>query len=233
MADKRVRRDISTVVSILPVKIHEKKPGLIPGEFKLDAVTKEGDFTLLLIERCSHAVYLDDARPRLIVPDPSEVVAQSIVDDYKRSIHGYVPDFAEPGIDWVQGDFPNTKEGKDLFAATNAAFLKDMHEKQNRWFQTLIDMADDDWLRYHRHSFITGIQRTAALRLGVVGKEWLTEQQIQEAASKCRWCFQMIHPEAVICGSCQGVQDESRYAEYVRLKNLGASGLVGSAQTTK
>lgn len=223
MAERKRQRDVSTVVSILPLDICERKPGLIPGEFRLPAVKRAGDLELLVVERCIHAVYLDEARPRLIVPDPSDSVAASIVNDFKGAMHGhgYVPDLAEPGIDWVPGEYPNTPEGKQLFVSVNNALLKDMTEKQNRWFEALVNFADDDWMRYHRHSFITKIQRHAALSLGLTSKEWLTEQAVQEAASKCRWCFTMIHPEAVVCGSCGGVQDERRYAEFIRLKSMG------------
>src|SRR5215831_12218667 len=111
MSETQIRKDVSTVVSIFPANIEEVKPGLIPGYFKIPAVEKEGDFNLLTVERCVHAVYLDEARPRLIVPDPSDIVARSIVQDFKTSIHGYVTGIAEPGLSWVYGEYGSGEDG--------------------------------------------------------------------------------------------------------------------------
>lgn len=210
MATERARpRDVSTVVSILPYQLEERKPGLIPGVFRFPKVEK-GDFFLLSVERCVHPVYLDEARPRLIVPDPSDMVAMSIVNDHKASVHGYVPDVAEPGIAWVYGEWGNTEEGKKRFKAEQAALLTDMVRKQEAWFNTVIQLADDDWSRYHRHSFITPIQKHAALYFGLA-KDWLIEQDIKEAMSRCKFCFQMIDPRATICAHCHGDQSKDQY----------------------
>lgn len=220
MAIKRpVPRDVSTVVSILPFACTERKPGLRPSEFRFPAVA-DGDIFLLLVERCSHAVYLDEARPTLVVPDPSDQVAEAIVNDLKQSIHGFVQDVAEPGVSWVYGEFPNTPEGKSLFVAQHRALLIEMREKQLEWFTTIVRMADDDWGRYRRHSFITPTQRQAAIVLGLK-KEWLLEQEIEEALSKCKFCFQMVHPDAIICAHCHGILDQQRYAREFKEAALG------------
>jgi len=204
-------RDVSTVVSILPFSINESKPGLIPGEFKMDKV-KAGDFQLLVIERCQHAVYLDESRPRLIVPDPSDTVAASIVNDFKYSNHGFVSGVAEPGLSWVYGEFPNTPEGKALFKAQHAAVLLEMERLQMKWFETLVFAADDDWAKYRRHSLITPTQRYAAMSMGLTSKEWLIEQEIKEAQSRCKFCFTMVDPRAVVCAGCHGDLTKEKYS---------------------
>jgi len=132
------------------------------------------------------------------------------VRDHKTSIHGYVNGVAEPGIEWVEGEFPNTTEGKKVLAAQHHALLKGMHDKQLKWFEMLVQFADDDWSRFKMHKFITSLQRTAASTLGLE-REWMTANEVQMAASKCKFCFQMVHPEAIVCGSCHGVLDMKAY----------------------
>lgn len=207
----RRTRDVSTVISIVPIAIREPKPGLTPGEFKIPAV-KNGDMFLLTVERCSHPVYLDEARPVLVVPDPSADVANSIVNDYKTSMFGFVPGVAEPGLEWVEGEIPNTPEGKALFSAQYSSLLKDMVTKQHAWFEGLVAHAEDDWARFRQHHFITKLQRDAAMALGLTGKEWMLQEQVEAAMSRCKFCFQMVDPRAIICAHCRGVLDEKRYA---------------------
>lgn len=203
-------KDVSTVVSILPFAVNEKKPGLQPGIFQMPAV-KDGAFELLIVERCNHPVYLDEARPRLNVPDPSDIVAQSIVSDLKVSLPGYNSGIAEPGIGWVPGEFTMDEKGQALFKATHSALLKDMQKLQRVWFESLVRTADDDWSRYHRHTFITSVQRHAAMVLGLKNKDWMLEQEIVAAMSKCKFCFSQVDPQAIICPTCHGVLNQVEY----------------------
>ena len=202
--------NISTVVSILPYPLWEKKPGLVPGDFRIP-YTAPGDFTLFNVERCQHSVYLDENRPRLIVPDPSDLVARSIVEDHKVAMVCYEGGIAEPGLAWVWGEYLNDEDGKAAFAYAHRDVLEIMGVKQVEWYKRLLLMADDDWARYKRHKFITGLQRTAAEVLGQTNREWMMEHKIEEALSKCKFCFAQVHPMACICPSCHGIIDEARY----------------------
>lgn len=198
--------DVSTVVSILPYPLWEKKPGLNPGDFRIPAAP-EGRFSLLTVERCTHPVYIDENRPRLIVPDPSDAVAQSICIDHKSAVIGFENEIAEPGLDWVSGEFEDLK----VFAAQHADILREMDRKQTQWFRALLSIADDDWARYRQHKFITELQRTAATRLGQTNRDWLLTYRIEQSLSKCRFCYQQIHPLAIICPSCHGILDQEKY----------------------
>lgn len=202
--------DISTVVSILPYPLWEKKPGLVPGDFRIP-YTPNGDFTLFNVERCQHSVYLDENRPRLVVPDPSDLVARSIVEDHKVAMICYEHGAAEPGLGWVWGEYLNDLNGKRAFAATHSDLLKSLVELQTEWYKRLLLMADDDWARYRQHKFITNLQRTAATVLGQTDREWMLQHKIDEALSKCKFCFAQVHPQACICPSCHGIIDEARY----------------------
>lgn len=227
----RARRDVATVISILPYPIDERKPGLVPGLFNMPPAEK-GDMQLLIVERCMHAVYLDETRPRLIVPDPSDMVAESIVLDHKRSIMGYVPNVAEPGIEWVAGEFQNNVDGKRQLVGQHAALVKDMINKQNKWFETLVQFADDDWSKYKQHKFITKLQRDAAMTLGL-DREWLLQKEVEASLSKCRFCFSMVHPDAIVCATCHGVLNQKVYAEqFIRAGQAPPQATTGQAPKT-
>ena len=202
--------DVSTVVSILPYPLLETKPGLIPERWKLGAA-EPGDFRLMPVQRCIHHVYIDDTRPRLTVPDPSDVVAQSIVIDHKTAMYGYVHGEAEPGIGWVQGEYVDDKNGKAAFLSQHSDLLDALQEMQKAWFKNLVRLADDDWARYKQHKFITDLERTAATMLGLTNREWLIDVKVEEALSVCKFCFARVHPAACICMSCKGVLDVERY----------------------
>ena len=211
MSSSPVRsNDISTVISILPYPLHEQKPGLVPGIFVIP-YTEPGEFTLFNVERCQHSVYLDENRPRLIVPDPSDLVARSIVEDHKIAMICYEGGVAEPGLGWVWGEYLNDSDGKKAFTLAHAPLLQRMGELQIEWYKRLLAMADDDWARYKQHKFVTGLQRTAAMVLGQTNREWLLDHKIEEALSKCKMCFASVHPEACICPVCHGILDLERY----------------------
>jgi len=202
--------DVCTVVSLLPYPLCEEKPGLVPGTFKIP-YTEPGDFTLFNVERCTHAVYLDSNRPRLIVTDPSDLVAKSIAYDHKIAMICYEAGIAEPGISWVWGEYQNDADGKSAFILQHNLLLKQLNELQTEWYTRLLRMADDDWATYRKHKFITQLQRVAARVLGQVDREWMLEHRIEEALSKCKFCFSQVHPEACICYSCHGILDQERY----------------------
>lgn len=195
---------------MLPYPLWERKPGLVPGDFKIP-YTEPGDFTLFNVERAQHSVYLDENRPRLIVPDPSDLVARSIVDDHKTAMICYEHGIAEPGLAWVWGEYLNDVGGKQGFAIAHGSLLKEMIALQTEWYKRLLLMADDDWAQYHKHKFITNLQRTAASVLGQTNREWMVEHLIEEALSKCKLCFSQVHPEACICPVCHGILDQERY----------------------
>ena len=193
--------DVSTVVSILPIAITETKPGLIPGMFSFPAV-EENDFFLLPITRCHHPVYLDESRPSLLVPDPSDEVANSIVEDYKQSSLLFESGVTEPGLAWVHNGYENIEIDKERFKIDHKDVLISIYSLQINWFEALVKIADDSWSEEHQHNHISDLSRLAAVRLGLKEKEWLVREQVEKAQSKCSFCFTIVHPEAIVCSSC-------------------------------
>lgn len=201
-------QDVSTVVSILPVKIDEHKPGLIPGQYILAGVKDPlKDWNTLHVARAQFPVYLDENRPALIVPAPSDVVAESICRDYKVGIGLIEHGVAEPGLFWARGlikhsDVPVVLE-KELARA---------RALQVEWFKRQIAEADDDWGRYHTRKSISTLQKIAATTLKLE-REWNIDIEVREnlLLKTCKFCMADLNPEAIVCRYCQGILDTVRY----------------------
>jgi hypothetical protein len=209
--------DYSTVVSILPVRLSDKKPGLIPGTYELEAVKDPmTEYSSLVIGRAKFPVYIDENRPSLMVPEPSDRVAAAIVRDYKVAMDGYNPPVAEPGLFWVRGGHEHATIGKKF-----AAELTEARKRQIEWFKFIISRADDDWEKYHMRRMITGLQRIAC-QLMKLDRPWSIDVQFDAAQSsgyvKCPFCFGEVHPEAVLCMHCRNVLNEAKHKVLLTVK---------------
>lgn len=198
----RDMQDCSTIVSIVPVIIDDSKPGLIPSQYIIPAVKDPtNDFEILNIFRARFPVYLDENRPALVVPAPSDTVAESICRDYKVAVSYYEPGVAEPGLFWLRGYM-----SKETVAMSHSDELAEARRLQIAWFKRLVEVAEDDWSRYHLRRVISTIQRIAANFLGHEA-EW-TNIKDPIAAPRmvlCKFCKAEIHPDSVICRYCTGV----------------------------
>lgn len=201
-------RDISTIVSILPIPVDESKPGLIPSQYLIPGVKDPmKDMETVQVVRARFPVYLDENRPSLIVPAPSDLVADSICRDYKVSMMQYEANVAEPGLFWILG--AHTKE------TIEGAYYEELDKArimQLMWFKRLVEAADDDWSKYRMRRAISTIQRLAASVLKLE-KEWNIEGEVLKvmALRPCKFCFADVHPEAVICSHCRGILNMDRY----------------------
>lgn len=200
--------DASTVVSLLPVRIDENKPGLIPGQFIIKAVEDPmAGMELLHVVRANFPVYLDENRPALIVPAPSDLVAESICRDYKISMNQFAPGVSEPGLFWVrdQHDASTIREkfkGELLKART----------MQTEWFKRIVGEADDDWAKYKMRRVISTMQRLACNALKLT-RDWNMDREINDNLAQvlCKFCRADIHPEAITCRHCGGIQDMAKF----------------------
>src|SRR5215470_13830953 len=152
-------QDVSTVISILPLQLKESKP-LIPAAYTIPPCKDmENSCETLMVMRGKFSVYIDETRPAIIIPEPSDNIAESICRDFKVSISHYEPGESEPGLGWVRGGYSreealSTPETKDL--------LSKMRVRQVEWFKRLVSAGDDDWSRYHMRRMISDLQRIAA-----------------------------------------------------------------------
>lgn len=208
-------QDISTVVSLLPFPIQEKKPGLIPNVFIVPAA-KQGDFEILQVSRARFPVYIDENRPALIVPEPSDNVCEAIVRDFKAGQIGFEAEIAEPGIFWVSGPYEK-EQIKSIFKAE----LDRANALQMEWYKNIVRIADDDWERYHQHKFISSLQIHAVNILNL-DRPYNTGVEVTAALSQCKWCFSQVNPKAVVCPACRGILDEERYKKEFKRVDVGA-----------
>jgi hypothetical protein len=213
MADQySPREDISTVISLLPVKLYERKPGLIPGFFALPAVEDpRKDIEVLLVRRAYFPVYIDENRPSLIVPEPSDRVCAAIVRDYKVGLVCYEPDVAEPGLFWAAGQFTKAEAFEKL-----AREITEARQLQENWFRALVEQADDYWQKFHARRMISSLQRKACAYLGVM-RDWNIQSeldmQVDLDMAPCKFCRSPIHREAFVCPQCSGILDMKKAKE--------------------
>lgn len=199
------RRDVATVISLLPVPIHERKPGLYPGTYQIPAAKERGDINTLIIQEGIHYVPQLDHPPYKAITPPGEI-AKAVVGDYIESVLGRDED-AEPGLFWTFGEY-----SPDLAMIELKDEIHDASVKQNRWFVNLVRIGDTEWARNpNNHNVITDLMRHAAKSLGL-DKEWLIDIE-NIALIYCPACRTSISSKAVVCGSCGCVVNKEAYSK--------------------
>lgn len=201
--------DIATVVSILPIALNEDKP-LVPSNYQIKAVKDtNNEVEVLVVKRGSFRVYIDESRPALIIPEPADIIAGAICRDFKVSSSHVAPGVAEPGLFWLRGEF-GKREVLDSMEIRDELNLTRM--KQIQWFKNLVAAADDDWSKYKMRKMISDLQRIACKSLAI-DRPWDIELEMTKAIrmANCKFCRAEIHPDAIICMHCRGVQDMAKY----------------------
>lgn len=204
--------DKSTVISILPFPLIEKKPGLIPGDYRIDGVKEPmKECQTLIVSRAVFPIYIDENRPALIVPEPSDRICAAICRDFKTSIAEYEPNVAEPGLFWAPGSYDPKRASNELVME-----LSDARRLQLVWFKRLVEKADDAWEKYKTRKLIAGIERLAC-RILNLDREWNIDIEVEASSdlqiATCKFCYSSVHPQAIICGHCQGILDQARYTK--------------------
>jgi len=206
----------ATVISAVPFRIHEFKPGTYPGYFDIDGA-KEGDFELLVIGKTNTMIPLLEGRAIMMDTNP-HMVAEAIVNDYLEAQLARGTG-AEPALFWIPGGY--TKEEAKKSEEVQGK-LTEALKKQDLWFMRLIEIADDSWNRTHQHKTISDIQRYAAKALHMK-KEWLMEIKTGDAFKACIACRQQIPANAIKCHLCQTVVDPVEYEKLTAKKKENAN----------
>jgi len=172
----------STVISFVPFEIRAHKPGLFPPHFHIEASDMKIP-KLLYIETCSHFLYLDETRGSVRVPDPSDIVARAIVNDYINSQLS-IDIEACPALFWM----PDKLSVECVLDKLKVEILQSL-KKQRKWFLNISMLADNDWSRYHQHNVISSFQRKCADIIGWNSQEheWMSPQTTMESSS-CPFC---------------------------------------------
>jgi hypothetical protein len=201
--------DKSTVVSIFPKHIVERKPTIQPGVFEIKPGTYENP-ALLVVGPSSWWKEIDENQPLLEIPHSSIVVADSVVKDYCNGL--LACDMADnvPGLFFIPGALTVEQVKKDHKDKLDAANLK-----QKNWYSALVRMADALWSRSNGNPLtISDDMKLAARSLNLMNKEWLKDSQAMELA-RCVACGFLKNPLYPICSNCKAISDP------VKAKELG------------
>jgi len=199
--------DKSTVVSILPKSISEKKPTIQPGLFEIEAGSYEKP-SLLVVGPSSWWKQLEENQPLLEIPTGSVQIGDSIIKDYCNGLLGCNMGDAMPGLFFIPGEITLIHLLKD-----HKKLLDNARENQKRWFTALIKIADSLWARSMGNPLaVPDDSRMAARELGFKDKPWIKDIQLAELIP-CKACGAMRNPVYPICQTCKVVIDEVKAKE--------------------
>lgn len=199
--------DKSTIVSILPKHIIEKKCTIQPGVFEIRPGTYDNP-SILVVGPSSWWKEIDENQPLLEIPHSSIVVADSVVKDYCNGL--IACDMADnmPGLFFVPGEFTVDKIKKDHKDKLDAANIR-----QRNWFHALVRMGDAMWSRSNGNPLsISDDMKMAARQLNLINKEWLKDSQVMELV-RCQACGSLKNPLYPICSNCKAITDKEKAKE--------------------
>jgi len=199
--------DKSTIVSIYPKYILERKHTIQPGVFEILPGSYDKPATLI-VGPSSWWKEIDENQPLLEIPHSSIQIADSVVKDYCNGI--LACDMAEnmPGLFFIPGEWTAEKIKKEKQAELNAAA-----NRQKNWFTALVRMADALWSRSNGNPLtISEDMKIAARELNLVNKEWLKDSQTMELV-RCVACGHLKNPLYPVCSNCKAISDPTKAKE--------------------
>lgn len=201
--------DKSSVISIFPKEIKEKKCTIQPGEFLIPAGTPDNP-AIFLVGPSSWWREIDEDQPLLEIPVSSIQVAASIVNDYCNAILASNMDDQMPGLFYLPGEWNLIKLRTD---PVGIAMLTKYKAAQNKWFLETIKIADILWARSNGNPLaISQDARLACQYLNITNKPWLGDLQTSELI-RCVACGALRNPAFPICQTCKAIVDPARAKE--------------------
>jgi hypothetical protein len=199
--------DKSTVVSILPKYISERKATIQPGVFEIKPGTYENP-AILVVGTSSWWREVDEGQPLLEIPVSSIQVADSIVRDYCNGLLACNMSDQMPGLFYIPGEFDVIRLKKD-----HSALLTKAQQTQKKWFMELIKIADILWSRSNGNPLsISDDARLACKELNITQKPWLGDLQTAELV-RCVACGSLRNQMFPVCQTCHAVVDKKRAEE--------------------
>jgi hypothetical protein len=193
--------DKSTVVSILPKYISERKATIQPGVFEIKPGNYENP-SLLVVGPSSWWREVDEHQPLLEIPVSSIQVADSIVRDYSNGLLACNMADMQPGLFYLPGEYNVEKLKKD-----HMQLLIKAKNQQTKWFLELVRIADILWSRSNGNPLsISDDARLACKELNITGKPWLGDLQAAEMV-RCVACGSMRNQLFPICQTCKAIAD--------------------------
>lgn len=199
--------DKSTVISIHPEDILERKPTISPNRFLVPSGNYEHP-GFLSVGPSSWWRDVDDESPLLEITTSSIQVAKSIVDDWACGLLGCDMSASIPGIFFVPGEI---KTREQLMLA-HPTILDRARDKQQNWYKELLRIGDVYWAKSGGSPLaINREMRMAAQELGAV-RDWTKNVTVFEQV-RCVACGAMRNPDYPVCGNCHAVVDKKRAEE--------------------
>jgi hypothetical protein len=193
--------DKSTVVSILPKPISERKVTVQPGVFELAPGTYENP-SILVVGPSSWWREIDENQPLLEIPVSSIQIADSIVRDYCNGLLAANMGDQMPGLFYLPGEWTVDKLKKEQKPLLDKALAM-----QKKWFLELVKIADILWARSNGNPLsISDDARLACKQLNIQNKPWLGDLQAAELI-RCVACGALRNPQFPICGTCKAIAD--------------------------
>lgn len=193
--------DKSTVVSILPKQISERKATCQPGFFDIPPGTFNKP-SLLVVGPSSWWKEVDENQPLLEIPVSSIQIADAIVRDYCNGVLACNMADQMPGLFYVPGEFTLEKLVKE-----HTPLLLKAQTGQKKWFLELVRIADILWSRSNGNPLsISEDARLACRELNITGKPWLGDVQMAELV-RCVACGSLRNNNYPVCAVCKAVAD--------------------------
>jgi hypothetical protein len=208
--------DKSTIVSIYPKEVDEKKWTIQPGRFIIPKGSIENP-SLIVIGSSSWWRDFDPGQPLVEIPQSSISVADAVVTDYCNGLLGYVKSDSQPGLFWVPGEFTSIIDLKKadfsrlfgLGITGQTLFDRAVLYQENYW-KRLIKIADIGWAKTNGSPYvINDDMRTAAEHLGFKDKAWMKDMQML-AQVNCPMCGTPRNPNYPMCANCKAVLDPEK-----------------------
>lgn len=193
--------DKSTVVSIYPKPISERKATIQPGIFEISAGSFENP-AVLAVGTSSWWRDVDENQPLLEIPVSSIQIADSIVRDYCNGLLACNMADQMPGLFYIPGEYTAEKVKKE-----HMPLLLKAQVNQKKWYLEIIKIADVLWSRSNGNPLsISDDARLAARELNITAKPWLGDIQTAELV-RCIACGNLRNPAFPICAVCKAIAD--------------------------
>lgn len=194
--------DKSTIVSILPKSISERKVTIQPGIFELAPGTYEKP-SILVVGSSSWWREIDENQPLLEIPVSSIQVADSVVKDYCNGLLGCNMGDQMPGLFYIPGEYTVS-----LLVKEHKLLLDQALTRQKKWYLELVRIADILWSRTNGNPLsISDDARLACRELNIENKPWLGDLRTAELV-RCTACGSLRNANYPICQTCKTIVDK-------------------------
>lgn len=197
--------DKSTVISIYPRDIEERKHTIEPGRFLIPAGSYEKP-GILVVGSSSWWKDVGEEQPLLEIPTSSVQIADSIVRDWANGLIGCNMADQMPGIFFIPGDI-----SLDSLKKNYRPQLDKAQAAQKKWYQALVKMADVLWSRTNGNPLsISDDMRLAAQELQLKEKPWMQDFTTLELTN-CPACGFLRNNNFPVCSNCKTILDTKKF----------------------